>query len=178
MLGFQCCGVAQWFCNIWRVRLFTLNPIHGLSIGQIQCGSFQFLVSPSLSWMLAGRRERGGGRLPAGTEIETLRSQPANLKELLPEGAGGWGGAAVKCKCATQALKTLLSQCRFTEVCFPGAWQPSWRQTGVLNPVKEPGWWQTWYPGFCWLPVQLQELLVSSLQGTLSGSERRSHTLC
>ena len=71
-------------------------------------GSFDFhclCVSFSAEPWLVDKR--GGLRLPAGTEIETLRSQPANLKELLPE--GGRGGVAVKCKRAMQALQMLSS---------------------------------------------------------------------
>ena len=75
-------------------------------------GSFDFhclCVSFSAEPWLVDKR--GGLRLPAGTEIETLRSQPANLKELLPEGRreGGRGGVAVKCKRAMQALQMLSS---------------------------------------------------------------------
>ena len=72
-------------------------------------GSFDFhclCVSFSAEPWLVDKR--GGLRLPAGTEIETLRSQPANLKELLPEG-GRQGRGAVKCKRAMQALQMLSS---------------------------------------------------------------------
>ena len=49
------------------------------------------LLSLSLSQLNVGWQAEEGGGLPAGTEIETLRSQPANLKELLPEGEGEGG---------------------------------------------------------------------------------------
>ena len=78
-------------------------------------GSFDFhclCVSFSAEPWLVDKR--GGLRLPAGTEIETLRSQPANLKELLPE--GGRGGVAVKCKRAMQALQMLSSKFRLDKL--------------------------------------------------------------
>ena len=136
----------------------SLNRTNPMRIIPVSCLSLSQL---NVSWQTG---ERGEGGFQQGRKLKPWEvSQPTWRSCCRREE----GAAAVKCKCAIQALKTLLSQCRFTEVCFPGAWQPSWRQTGVLNPVKEPGWWQTWYPGFCWLPAQLQELLVSSLQGTL-----------
>ena len=73
-------------------------------------GSFDFhclCVSFSAEPWLVDKR--GGLRLPAGTEIETLRSQPANLKELLPEGGWEAEGFTVKCKRAMQALQMLSS---------------------------------------------------------------------
>ena len=73
-------------------------------------GSFDFhclCVSFSAEHWLVDKR--GGLRLPAGTEIETLRSQPANLKELLPE--GGRGGGAVKCKVCTANVQCKPCKC-------------------------------------------------------------------
>ena len=101
---FQCCGVAQWFCNNQRAGPSTLHfDTHTGSFNEMISTNHWSLLPLTLapSWMLAGRQRRGGfqqGRKLKPWEV----SQPAWRSCCRRE-----PGACCKvqmCKCAIQAL--------------------------------------------------------------------------